>query len=104
MELGGNKNAHEYYEQNGMLAGGKPDHEMAPHARYKAELAAKVSAHMKANNPELAQQGRQQSKPAAPVEITANEAAEFKQPDSLQNPFDFSDSKAALTQKPVAQA
>lgn len=42
MELGGNKNAHYYYEQNGMLVGGKPDHEMAPHARYKAELAAKV--------------------------------------------------------------
>lgn len=39
MELGGNKNAQEYYEQFGMIKDGKPDHEAAPHARYKMELS-----------------------------------------------------------------
>ena len=39
MELGGNKNAKEYYEANGMIKDGKPDHESAPHARWKQELA-----------------------------------------------------------------
>ena len=42
MEIGGNRNAKEYYEANGMLKDGKPDHEGAPHARYKMELAAKA--------------------------------------------------------------
>ena len=40
MELGGNKNAKDYYEANGMFKDGKPDHEASPHARYKMELAA----------------------------------------------------------------
>lgn len=48
MELGGNKNAQEYYEANGMFKDGKPDHEAAPHARYKLELAAKAEAALKA--------------------------------------------------------
>ena len=39
-ELGGNARAREYYEQNAMMKDGKPDHEAAPHARYKMELAA----------------------------------------------------------------
>jgi len=39
MELGGNKNAQEYYEQCGMIKDGKPDHEAAPHAKYKMELS-----------------------------------------------------------------
>lgn len=42
MELGGNKNASEYYRQHDMMRDGKPDHEAAPHARYKLELANKV--------------------------------------------------------------
>ena len=40
MELGGNIRAREYYDQQGMFKDGKPDHESAPHARYKMELAA----------------------------------------------------------------
>jgi hypothetical protein len=48
MEIGGNKNAQEYYEANGMFKDGKPDHEAAPHARYKLELAAKAEAALKA--------------------------------------------------------
>ncbi len=40
MEVGGNKAAKDYYEQQGMYKDGKPDHEAAPHARYKMELAA----------------------------------------------------------------
>ena len=35
MELGGNKNAREYYESKSMLKDGKPDHEAAPHSAYK---------------------------------------------------------------------
>ncbi len=50
MELGGNKLAQEYYEQHGMMHDGKPDHEAAPHARYKLELAAKADAAIKALN------------------------------------------------------
>jgi len=42
MELGGNKNVLEYYEENGMIKDGKPDHESAPHAKQKMDLAAKV--------------------------------------------------------------
>ena len=42
MEIGGNKKASEYYTQQGMMRDGKPDHESAPHARYKMELAAEV--------------------------------------------------------------
>jgi hypothetical protein len=42
MEFGGNKNAMEYYEANGMIKDGRADHEAAPHARYKMELAAKA--------------------------------------------------------------
>ena len=48
MELGGNKVAQDYYEQHGMMRDGKPDHEAAPHARYKLELAAKADAAIKA--------------------------------------------------------
>lgn len=47
MQLGGNKLAQEYYEQNGMFKDGKPDHEAAPHAKYKMELAAKADVLMK---------------------------------------------------------
>ena len=42
MELGGNKNARAFYEENGMFTDGKPDHEHALHSRYKMELAAKA--------------------------------------------------------------
>jgi len=50
MELGGNKNALDYYTQNDMIKDGKPDHEAAPHARYKMELNSKAEAMLKANN------------------------------------------------------
>jgi hypothetical protein len=48
MELGGNKNAVEYYQQHDMIKDGKPDHEAAPHARYKLDLSAKAEAMIKA--------------------------------------------------------
>lgn len=44
MELGGNKLAQEYYKQHDMIKDGKPDHEAAPHARYKLDLAQKAEA------------------------------------------------------------
>jgi len=53
MELGGNKNARAYYEQNGMIKDGKPDHESAPHARWKQELRAKSEAAIKAEMPQV---------------------------------------------------
>ena len=40
MELGGNKKAKEYYDAQNMTKDGRPDHEAAPHARYKMELMA----------------------------------------------------------------
>jgi hypothetical protein len=48
MELGGNKMAMEYFEQNGMIKDGKPDHEAAPHAKYKMDLSAKAEAFLRA--------------------------------------------------------
>merc|ERR1712087_674192 len=48
MEIGGNKNAKLYYETNNMIKEGKPDHESAPRARYKQELAAKSEAAIRA--------------------------------------------------------
>ena len=33
MELGGNKNARAFYDENGMIKDGKPDHEHALHTR-----------------------------------------------------------------------
>jgi len=44
MELGGNKNAKAFYEENFMYKDGKPDHEAPLHSRYKLELAAKAEA------------------------------------------------------------
>ena len=44
MELGGNKRAMEYYEQNAMMKDGRPDHEASAHSRYKMELAAEADA------------------------------------------------------------
>lgn len=63
MELGGNKNAQEYYEQFGMMKDGRPDHEAAPHARYKMELSQKAEAALKAMMPSQ-QPVQQVSKPA----------------------------------------
>lgn len=51
MELGGNKSAAEYYREHDMMRDGKPDHEAAPHARYKLDLASKVDAYMKTQMP-----------------------------------------------------
>ena len=47
MELGGNKNAAEFYEENMMFKEGRPDHEASQHSRYKMELAAKAEAAIK---------------------------------------------------------
>ena len=44
MELGGNKNAQLFYEENQMFKDGKPDHEAPLHSRYKMELSAKAEA------------------------------------------------------------
>lgn len=75
-----------------MMLGGKPDHESAPHARYKHDLAAKVDAYIKANHVQQPQQVA-----AAPVQPKLEA---FKQPETLSNPFDMSDAPV----KPVAQA
>lgn len=39
MELGGNGNAHVFYEENGMFKDGKPDHEAPMHSRQKMDLS-----------------------------------------------------------------
>ena len=50
MELGGNKNALEYYNQHDMISEGKVDHEAAPHVAYKHQLAQKAEVAMKEAN------------------------------------------------------
>ena len=60
MELGGNKNAAEYYEANGMMKDGKPDHEAPSHSRWKMELAQKAEAAVKAEMPQVSGQQQQQ--------------------------------------------
>ena len=52
MELGGNKNAREYFDANGMFKDGKPDHEAAPHSRWKMDLAQRAEAACKAEMPQ----------------------------------------------------
>ena len=47
MQLGGNKLAREFYEENGMIKDGTPDHEAPLHSRYKLELAARAEAAIK---------------------------------------------------------
>ena len=42
MELGGNKLAQAFFEENGMYKDGRPDHEHPLHSRWKMELAAKA--------------------------------------------------------------
>ena len=44
MEFGGNKNAHAFYEKNGMYQDGKPNHKAPLLAKYKADLLKKVEA------------------------------------------------------------
>ncbi len=48
MKLGGNKLVQVYYEAQGITRDGKSNHEAAPHARCKLELAAKAEATLKA--------------------------------------------------------
>jgi len=55
MELGGNKRAREYFEENGMSKDGRPDHEAAPHARWKMELAAEGAKEIEAKSAEYMQ-------------------------------------------------
>jgi ADP-ribosylation factor GTPase-activating protein 2/3 len=42
MENGGNKLAREFYDENGMMESGKPDHKNPSLQRYKNELKLKV--------------------------------------------------------------
>lgn len=42
MELGGNKNAQAFFEENAMIKDGKPDHEHPLHSRWKMDLAKKA--------------------------------------------------------------
>ena len=44
MELGGNKNAKRFYEENGMYKDGTPDHEHPMNSRQKMELTGKAEA------------------------------------------------------------
>jgi len=55
MELGGNAKAKVYYDAQGMTKDGRPDHEAAPHARYKMELAAVCEAAIQEQAPQYAQ-------------------------------------------------
>jgi hypothetical protein len=42
MELGGNKNAGLYFEKNGMMTDGKPNHKDAKLTKYKTDLLKRV--------------------------------------------------------------
>lgn len=42
MEFGGNKNAAVYFEKNGMMADGKPNHKHPALAKYKQDLLKKA--------------------------------------------------------------
>lgn len=42
MELGGNKNAGIYYEKNGMMVDGKPNHKAPALSKYKSDLLFKA--------------------------------------------------------------
>ena len=96
MELGGNKNARAYYDQNGMIKDGKPDHESAPHARWKQELAARSDAAIKAEMPQVSdQQMVQKTQPGLPQQVPV------PQTDLAAglgvNPFDMSGAQASNT-------
>ena len=55
MELGGNKRVRQYFEENGMSKDGGNDHEAAPHARWKMELAAEGEKEIQAKSAEYMQ-------------------------------------------------
>lgn len=84
MELGGNENARVYYEAQGMMKDGRPDHEAAPHARYKMELAAKADVVLSAELASVPQQA-----PVKEAQVTQISSA------ALSNPFDMPESKPA---------
>ena len=50
MELGGNKNAHVYYEKNNMMDGGKPNHKAPQLAKYKQDLSKKAETELGINS------------------------------------------------------
>ena len=52
MELGGNKNAHIFFEKNGMYVDGKPNHKAAQLAKYKSDLLKKVEIEIGAHKVE----------------------------------------------------
>lgn len=80
MELGGNKNASEYFEANGMMKDGRPDHEAAPHAKYKMELAAKADL--------VCATEAAKSTPVAPARAAPAQQTEISQV-PLSNPFEM---------------
>lgn len=50
MELGGNKNAMVYYEKNGMVQDGTPNHKAPQLTKYKQDLLRKVEQELAINN------------------------------------------------------
>ena len=70
MELGGNAKAKVYYDAQGMTKDGRPDHEAAPHARYKMELAALCEAAIQEQAPQYALLVLQKEVKAVPVPLS----------------------------------
>ena len=50
MELGGNKLAMAYYEKNGMMADGKPNHKAPQLTKYKQDLLRRVQQELGIQN------------------------------------------------------
>ncbi len=57
MELGGNKNAAIYFEKNGMIADGKPNHKAPQLTKYKTDLLKRVEIEIGGNNSNFNHQG-----------------------------------------------
>jgi len=79
MELGGNKNALEYYQQHDMIQDGKMNHEASAHARQKLDLAQKCSDLMKANNIQIGSKSSAAAQqPLKQPVLTQNSSSDFK--------------------------
>ena len=93
LELGGNKNARAYYDAQGMVKEGRPDHESAPHARYKMELAAEVEKAISADKEKY-----QAIIGVAPAKTAPTAAA------STDNPFALAGAAPQVLNVPSQQA